>query len=260
MRAHRPVLLVLIGITGAASAQLPAASSEFGFRRGAFLARGMGARPVAMGEAFTAVADDATAIAWNPGGVGQLKRTQAAAQYDAIAEGMGLGSAAVAVPVGHGQVVGAGFTMLTYGSYELRDAQGARAGTASAQDLAGTLSFALPNPAFLGGWTGVAVEVVREAVGGSLIGGSAGGLIPVGPALMAGWTAQHFGAASEGFTLPSTVKAGIAWQASKRLTLALDLGYGLTDKAVAAAAGFEMRPAGPLAVRAGYRHRGNQGL
>ncbi len=254
------VLLVLLGLAPAAGAQLPVAESDFGFRRGAFLVRGMGARPVAMGEAFTAVADDATAIAWNPGGTGQLKRVQVAAQYDAIAEGMGLGGATAAIPIGHGQVIGAGITMLTYGSYEIRDAQGARAGTASAQDFAGMLSLALPNPAFLRGWTGVAVEVVREAVGGALIGGSAGGLIPVGPALTAGWAAQHFGAAADGFTLPSTVKAGIAYRALPRLMLALDAGYGLTDRAVVVAAGFELRPAGPIAVRGGYRHRGDQGL
>ena len=54
------LLLVALPWAAAAGAQDPVAFSEFGFRRGAFLARGIGARPVGMGEAFTAVADDAT--------------------------------------------------------------------------------------------------------------------------------------------------------------------------------------------------------
>lgn len=255
-----PLAFAGLLLAGGGRAQQPYAETEFGFRRGAFLARGMGARPVGMGEAFTAVADDATAIAWNPGGAGQLARPQIVAQYDAVAEGLGLGFAAAAVPIGRGQVVGAGVTMLTYGSYEIRDTAGAKTGTASAQDFAGMLMFATENPAILGGWSGVTAEFVKEAVGGSLVGGSAGGVIPVTPELNAGWAAQHFGAATAGFGLPSAVKAGLAWRAMKRLTLALDAGYGLTDKTVVFAAGFELKPAGPVALRAGYRHRGNQGL
>ncbi len=38
-----------------------------------FLKLGVGARPVAMGEAFTAVADDANAMFWNPAGMGMMK-------------------------------------------------------------------------------------------------------------------------------------------------------------------------------------------
>ncbi len=39
-----------------------------------FLKIGIGARPVAMGEAFTAVADDPQALFYNPGGLGSIKR------------------------------------------------------------------------------------------------------------------------------------------------------------------------------------------
>ncbi|OGR81378.1 MAG: hypothetical protein A2902_04915 [Elusimicrobia bacterium RIFCSPLOWO2_01_FULL_64_13] len=39
----------------------------------AFLKIGAGARPTAMGRAFTAVADDANTIGWNPAGLGTLK-------------------------------------------------------------------------------------------------------------------------------------------------------------------------------------------
>ena len=40
------------------------------------------ARPAAMGGAFTAVADDPSAAAWNPAGVAQLKRPEVSISYD----------------------------------------------------------------------------------------------------------------------------------------------------------------------------------
>jgi hypothetical protein len=56
------------------------ASEELGAQRVAtsmltFLKIGVGARAVALGEAFTPVADDATALHWNPAGLADLDRT-----------------------------------------------------------------------------------------------------------------------------------------------------------------------------------------
>lgn len=42
-----------------------------------FLKIGVGARAVAMGEAFTALSDDASTVYWNPGGLGNLRENQA---------------------------------------------------------------------------------------------------------------------------------------------------------------------------------------
>ncbi len=43
---------------------------------GEFLAIGVGARPQALGSAFSALADDGTSTYWNPAGMGQLKKLQ----------------------------------------------------------------------------------------------------------------------------------------------------------------------------------------
>ena len=76
MRARRTIMLsaVLTGVVtvGGAGAQ------ELGEQRVAtsmltFLKIGLGARAVAMGEAFTPVADDATAMFWNPAGLALLR-------------------------------------------------------------------------------------------------------------------------------------------------------------------------------------------
>jgi len=43
---------------------------------GAFLSWGAGARSLAMGKAFVAVSDDASATYWNPGGLGKIERQE----------------------------------------------------------------------------------------------------------------------------------------------------------------------------------------
>jgi hypothetical protein len=50
--------------------------SNVGTTSAAFLNIGVGARAIAMGSAFTAVADDATALFWNPAGIGRCKRAE----------------------------------------------------------------------------------------------------------------------------------------------------------------------------------------
>src|SRR5262245_62120250 len=116
-------------VVAAARAALPVTvRDDFGFRRGAFVARGMAARPVGMGEAFTAVADDASAISWNPAGLARVARWQAVGMYDAAGEGLGISYAAAAVPVGTG-TAGASVTALNWGTWDLRDATGFKTGS-----------------------------------------------------------------------------------------------------------------------------------
>lgn len=46
-----------------------------------FLKLGTGARPISMGESFVAVADDANAVLWNPGGLAFLKQKEFTAMH-----------------------------------------------------------------------------------------------------------------------------------------------------------------------------------
>ena len=50
---------------------------------GAYLRMGVGARALAMGGAFTAIADDATAAYWNPAGLVKIEHIEATFQYAA---------------------------------------------------------------------------------------------------------------------------------------------------------------------------------
>lgn len=63
-----------------------AASPAFGwFEKGGIT--GVGARPLGMGGAYTAVCDDTAAVFWNPAGLGQLTRAELSGMYAAIFNG-----------------------------------------------------------------------------------------------------------------------------------------------------------------------------
>jgi tetratricopeptide (TPR) repeat protein len=85
--------------------------------RAAFLDLGAGARAPGLGDAFTALADDAYAIHYNPAGLAQLERPELAAAYSRLYLGLSdnsdLGSSQIvyAQPLAHGKegVLGIGW-------------------------------------------------------------------------------------------------------------------------------------------------------
>jgi len=74
----RKISLVLLVVMGSF---LVLASSIYASDAGAFLRIGAGARALAMGGAFTAIADDATAAYWNPAGLTQLEKQEVSSMY-----------------------------------------------------------------------------------------------------------------------------------------------------------------------------------
>ncbi len=55
---------------------------------GAFLELGIGARGMAMGEAYVSVADDGSAFYWNPAGAATLPRTEVSGMYASLFKGL----------------------------------------------------------------------------------------------------------------------------------------------------------------------------
>src|SRR4051812_46483804 len=78
---HFLVVVVLFQIFGSLSASAQAATGRAGTASADFLKLGVGARYLAMGEAATAVADDANAIFWNPANIARLKRSSISFTY-----------------------------------------------------------------------------------------------------------------------------------------------------------------------------------
>lgn len=83
-----------------------AANDQVGTRAFPFLRIGVGARPVGMGEAFTAIAEGAEGLEWNPAGVGQLNHPTLSTEYMSYIEDVHSGSVAFAQPVGRNTTLG----------------------------------------------------------------------------------------------------------------------------------------------------------
>lgn len=79
----------------------------------AFLRLPINAREVALGQAMVALAQDATAFHWNPGGIGMLDGFDAAASYSRLYQGIGNHQMlAAAAPIGHSLAIGLGWVRL----------------------------------------------------------------------------------------------------------------------------------------------------
>ena len=76
----------------------------------------VGPRAIAMGQAFTAVADDANAIYWNPAGLNQLGGTELTAQYDVFIETVRYDFFAAATKLGNEAALGIGAKLLSTGT------------------------------------------------------------------------------------------------------------------------------------------------
>ncbi len=108
---------------------------------GAYLRIGVGARPLGMGGAFTALSDDATASYWNAAGLGQLEARQIALMGNVTSMGRMLNLATYAHPM---ESLGTfGISWLNYGVYDIdgRDTLGNPTETFSDSENAFSISF-----------------------------------------------------------------------------------------------------------------------
>ncbi len=92
-------------------------SSEVGTSMANFLKIGAGARATAFGDAYVAIANDASATYWNPGGLGFLKRTEALFQSTSWIANSDLYFFAIGMPVGNWGTFGA--SVYAFGSGEM---------------------------------------------------------------------------------------------------------------------------------------------
>src|SRR5258706_11148153 len=73
--------LALMAACGPAAAQFSLGSQRAGTSSGTFLRIGIGARAAGLGESFVAVANDPSAIYWNPAGLASLLRKEIAVSH-----------------------------------------------------------------------------------------------------------------------------------------------------------------------------------
>jgi len=265
MAAFRPWVLVLAAVFILTPSYYLMAALNSG---AAFLKIGAGARPAAMGGAYTAMADDVNAIYYNPGGLGNLTRRELGATHAQWLLDTKFDFVGYAQPTKRG-VFGMGVTRLSAGTFEGRDANRQASSGFEAADTAYTVSYARS-------LAGLAASG-RVALGGN---------VKLLKSQIGTYSAQtvafdfgaHYEARSRpvrmGFSvlnlgkgmkfldqvdpLPLTLAAGAAYRLGGALNLAVDVRREVYDKRTDIGIGTEYALLPSFSVRAGYASQFSQ--
>ncbi|MFA6029568.1 MAG: PorV/PorQ family protein [Elusimicrobiota bacterium] len=107
-----------------------------------FLKLGVGPRAAAMGEAFTGLADDVNAVAYNPAGLGSLRRNELAMMHNEYLEGIHHEWGAFAMPTDRLGTFGAAVSLFYVEPFAAYDENDQPTGKVGAQDAAYELAYA----------------------------------------------------------------------------------------------------------------------
>ncbi len=259
-RPARPLLaaLLLCSLAAVASAEESAA----------FLKIPVGARPVAMGSAFTAVADDINALSWNPAGLASLERRQFGATHAELFAGTRYDFLGLAMPTKTG-AWGVSANLLTQGAIEGRDAAGRPSGSFTATDRAVGVGYAFRarDAVSLGAGVKYIDSQIAEASAGAFaldLGGlyRAGTLTRYDLPVTLGLAVQNLGRGMRFLDrtspLPLTVSGGLSVRLPAGVGLAFDYRYRPHAEGGASEFGFGTEYAifQAVALRAGYARAG----
>lgn len=138
-----------------------ASQASWAAETASFLNIGVGARGLGMGGAYTALADDANALYWNPAGLSKLEKREFTASHAELFESTRLDFLAYAHPTSQGTFA-AGLTYLSQGKIAGRDNAGRPTAGYDASDAAVTGAYARKlELADLG----VSIKYVRSHIG-----------------------------------------------------------------------------------------------
>jgi long-subunit fatty acid transport protein len=230
----------------------------------AFLRIGVGARASGMGEAFTAVSDDASATFWNPAGLALLEGTQVMFMNNSFIQDISQEYVALATDLGVVKLGGA-MNLVHLGTLEKRDVQGNLEGEFKPFDLAASVSVAYPLREWIdvgGTVKGVIEDIDTETAYGALFDA---GVIARPPleGLAVGAVVQNLGPSMKfievPFDAPRTFRAGASYTRplaglESRLGVACDLVFPMDDD-TQVNLGFEYTYRDLVAGRVGYRGR-----
>jgi len=110
-----PVLMVMV-----ATSSMGETVTKTGTTAATFLSIGVGSRALGMGGAYVAVADDASALYWNPAGTARLEASQFMFSHNEWIADINFDYAATAIPMGSSGVLGVSATFLTMGEQMVR--------------------------------------------------------------------------------------------------------------------------------------------
>ncbi len=212
----------------------------------------IGARATAMGEAFTAVADDASAVYWNPAGMTQLQAPAVGLSYNKWFADLSVQNLGAVAPVG-GLSLGGLVSYVNFGSFPLRDGTGQEIGTTQPSNIGGVLAAAKGFGPFS---FGVSLKGYQEKIADyslSAFAADAGAQYRLGKFRL-GACAHNLGKAGD-FDIPMNIRIGVAYLHSlEHLSILLsgDSRVGIKDENVFDL-GSEIGYQGMLFLRGGYK-------
>lgn len=267
----KTVKTLIIAMTLTATTGLVFAAGK-GTSAGQFLRVGVGARGPAMGGAFSPIANDVTALYWNPAGLAQLERKEVGISYNSYFEDTAAQFLGYAHPTAEKGTFGFGLNMFGVQDIEKRSAAGGDADTPDlgefdTRDMA--LSIGWANKRDMGRGKinyGAALKYIssdletEKAATAALDLGMIyhlredGGMSLSMALLNAGGELKYD---EEGDALPLTVKPGMAYRMNFErmggLTMAVDADLVTTDGLVVVQPGVEWTPHKVLSLRTGYQ-------
>lgn len=194
-----------------------------------FLKIGVGSRAVGMGSAYTGIADDVSAMYWNPAGLSKIKQRQITGMYNSWLEDVTHQYLGYAGPLRKKSVFGIGITYLNVGDITKTDVSGnANLGTFNSRDIALGLSYArIVTTRISIGLTAkyISQELEEESASGYAC--DIGTLIKIRNNLDMGIVVQNMGSSmkfvSESDELPLNVKAGFGYKPVSSVLVGLDV-------------------------------------
>lgn len=228
-----------------------------GFNSGAaFLKIGAGARPAALGGAYTALADDVNALYYNPGGLARLRHKELGATHSKWLLGTTFDFIGYAHPTQNG-TFGMGLTRLAAGSTEGRSADRTVTSTFDASDMAYTFGY---GRRFAGLGLGANMKFLKSQLAGysaQTVAFDLGAQHKLsGRPLSLGLSVLNIGEGMKFLDqidpLPLTFAAGAAYRFGGALQVVLDVRHEVYDKRTDIGVGTEYALLPQFSVRAGY--------
>lgn len=240
----------------------PALCASAGGEAAAFLKIDAGARGAAMGGAFTAIADDASGVFYNPAGPGLMNRNDVMFSHAEWIAGLRNEHVAFVHPRSERLAVFTGLDLLTSPAMDKYDATGLRTGSFSAMDGAfgAGLSWTF-TPDFCFGLLAKAVFQQADKEKAYAYAGDIGFMQRSGD-LKLGLAVQNLGTQlklyKESFDLPLMYRGGAAYRLKERIWLAAEVVNAASGLTVAGGAEGEL-PVSPTETafgRLGYKAGG----
>lgn len=226
----------------------------------AFLKLGVGARALGMGGAYTAVAEDVSAMGWNPAGLSGLAKKELGVTHAELALGSRFDFIGYAHPTSQG-TLGAGLLRLDQGKLEGRDAAGKPTAGFGASDTALTVSCA--RKAGDVARVGANVRLIQSSLGSAsaqtvaLDLGALREFSAVGPGRpRLGVSIQNIGPGlrflDKRDDLPLATVVGLGYRLPIGMILALDVRHRPNSRQTEVAVGTEYAILSGFALRGGY--------